>query len=472
MIIQQKQPKGFPIFFLTEMWERYGFYVIQTLLIFYLTDNLHLDDKSAYVTVGSFTALAYINSVFGGAIADKFIGSSKGVLIGGLLLSIGYCLLSIHINTFFLNLALAVITVGTGLLKPNASSLLSILYSHKDSRKDAGYTLYYVGIYAGAISGSLLGGYLQKTFGWSIAFYSASLGGIISVLTFAFGICKFKLVDKRKAHPTAKDYLATLVSIVALIITSYFVLHSEFLSLIYFIIIAIFCLSFLLYCIAKHHGAQKNRLIAFLILMIISVGYWGIYFQQFFSISLCIARVGNSSAPASIFSAIESFGVIIFGPLINLAWNYWQFKGKKVSIPTKFSFGFLFNAFGFLIIAIGLWYANIHSTYLNTFVIVASYLIIAIGELSLSPTSLSMVTSLVPENLSSIMMGISLLSIGFGGKVAGLLANDAIINTIKTSLNDTKNIYMHSFLTYFVISLIIFIITICLTKYLRKLISL
>jgi POT family proton-dependent oligopeptide transporter len=146
-----------------------------------------------------------------------------------------------------LNLALAVITVGTGLLKPNASSLLSILYPHKDSRKEAGYTLYYVGIYAGAISGSLLGGYLQKTFGWSIAFYSASLGGIISVLTFAFGICKFKLVDKRKAHPTAKDYLATLVSIVALIITSYFVLHSEFLSLIYFIIIAMFILFIILY---------------------------------------------------------------------------------------------------------------------------------------------------------------------------------------------------------------------------------
>lgn len=471
-MFKQGQPRGFSIFFLTEMWERYGFYVIQTLLIFYLIDFLKLNDHSSYVIVGAFTSLAYINSIFGGAIADRFIGSSRGIIVGGILLCCGYFILGLNINLITLNIALATISVGTGLLKPNVSSLLSILYPKNDIRKDAGYTLYYVGIYVGAVSGSFLGGYLLKFCGWQITFYSASFAGLMSILVYAVGIFKFKLVDNRRLHPKYSDYLASLIAVVILILVSYYVLESEFLSIFYYIIIAIFCLSLITYNIIIHRGVQRTRLIAFLFLIIFAVFYWAINFQQFFSLSLCIARTCHLNAPASSFPAIESLGIIIFGPLINILWQYLKNRGKSTSIPKKFSLGFLFNALGFVIIALGLWYARLHGEYLNILVIVLAYILMAIGELSLSPTSLSMVSTLVPAHLSSVMMGISLLTIGFGGKLAGFLADNSIINNTNTSLNKTEGIYLHSFLTYFLISITIFITLTLLTKFIHKLTTL
>lgn len=463
------QSKGFPIFFLTEMFERYGFYVIQTLLVFYLTDQLHIKDESSYIIVGSFTALAYINCFFGGIIADKFIGSSRSILLGGVLLSIGYALLAVKSNMYGLNIALAIISIGTGFLKPNVSELLSILYHGDEAKKENGYTIYYVGIYIGAISGSFVGPHLQHMLGWKMAFLSSALGSILAVITFWYGVYRFKLNDSRFTTVSVYNYIGAGCSIIGLIIVCYYVLHSDFLGMMYFILIGMICLFFLIYAIINSHGMQKKRLIAFLILVVISSFYWGIYFQQFFTISLCIVRTTNLGVLASAFPAVESLGIILFGPVINIVWKYFKDRGNDVAIPARFSVGFFFNSCGFLLIVIGLWWAVKNVEYLSTLVIVVAYLLIAIGELSLSPTSLSMVTTLVPAKFSSIMMGISLLSIGFGGKFAGVLANDAAISE-QSSLSAFEMNYLHAFFNYFIISTIMFVVVLLLNKHLKKLI--
>ena len=160
-MLNQKQPKGFAIFFLTEMWERYGFYILQSLLVFYALEKIHLSDSATYAMVGSFTALAYVNSIFGGIIADRYIGYEKAIMTGAVLLCMGYLLLTIATGTNLFICGLAIVTVGTGMLKPNISSMLSMLYKDHPEKKDVGYTLFYVGIYVGAIGGSFLGGIIK-----------------------------------------------------------------------------------------------------------------------------------------------------------------------------------------------------------------------------------------------------------------------------------------------------------------------
>lgn len=472
--INHKQPHGFGIFFLTEMWERYGFYIIQTVLVFYLLNKLHLDDDKSYVIVGSFTALAYINSFFGGLVADRYIGSTLAIIIGGIFLLIGYMTLGILPNMAGLSLGLGLVSVGTGLLKPNISSLLSTLYPHNDERKEAGYTLYYVGIYVGALGGSMLGGYISHYFGWVVTFISAAIGIIFGIVIFLYGKAKYNIVDKRKTHLRSADYLYALIAIGAMFAVSCLVLHSEFLSILYFIIIAIFCFGFILFTIITHRGMERKRLIAFLFLILLLVCYWAIFYQQFFSISLCTARVcmlpGN--VPASSVPSIESLGVIIFGPLINSVWFYFKDRGREVLIPTKFSLSFLFNSLCFLLISLGLWYSMSHGTYMSAWFIFLAYIIIAIGELCISPTSLSMVSTLVPKRYGSSMMGLSLLSIGFGGKLAGLLASSAAIENVKsTSVSAMQQVYLHSFVSYFVISIVTFVISLILGKYIKNLIA-
>jgi len=472
--ISHKQPHGFSVFFLTEMWERYGFYVIQTALVFYLLNKLHLNDAKSYVIVGSFTALAYINSFFGGLIADKFIGSTTTIFLGGIFLFIGYMILGLLPNLTGLTAGLGLVSVGTGLLKPNISSLLSILYPHNDERKEAGYTLYYVGIYVGALSGGLLGGYISHYLGWMAAFISSAIGIFFGMVIFVHGKAKYKIIDKRKTHLVFMDYIYASSSIMLMLFVSCIVLHSEFLAILYFVFITILCFGFILFIIITHHGMERKKLIAFLFLILLAVCYWAVFYQQFFSLSLCTERVCRlpHDIPASSVPALESLGVILFGPLINFIWFYFKDRGRGISIPTKFSLSFLFNSVCFLLISFGLWYSMRNDTHLNPVFIVLAYTFVAIGELCISPTSLSMVSSLVPPRYGSAMMGIALLSIGFGGKLAGLLANVADIDDVKhATIHSMQMVYLHSFFSYFIISLVTFIISVILGKYIKNLIT-
>lgn len=472
MLYSKKQPKGFAIFFLTEMWERYGFYVIQTLLIFYLV-NLKYNDSKAYAIVGSFTALAYINSLFGGIIADKFIGRSNGLILGGIFLTIGYYLLGLlGSNLNHIDISLALISIGTGLLKPNVSSLLSTIYDKdQEEYKDSGYTLYYVGIYVGALSGSIVGGYIKEIFGWNAAFYSSSIGCILAILVYIYGIYQYKLIDHRFKSLYYKNIFYTISVLLILFLIAYLVMHYEQLADIYFIIIGFGCLSFILINIFKYNGIQRRKLIAFLMLIICAVGYWGVYFQQFFSISLCISRTTNSGLPESILSSAESLGVILFGPILNLLWRFLIANKINVSLPVKFSLGFLFNAIGFLIIVFGLFLANSNNTYMNIGFVIIAYFVIAVGELCISPTSLSMVSTLVPEKLVAGMMGMSLLSIGFGGKLAALLANQSVNKMADIKLSQHIDIYYHAFFNYFILSCVVFSILFMLKNFINRLIK-
>lgn len=470
------QPRGFSIFFLTELWERYGFYIIQGLLVLYLTQYFHLSDQVSYGILGSFTALAFINPVVGGFIADKVLGAKKSILWGALLISAGYFLLMTSttqpMNGF---VALGIIAIGTGLLKPNVSSLLGTLYTAEDSRRHAGFTLFYVGVNIGNGLSFITGGYLQQYFGWRITFVAAAMVLLFAFVIFYFGARYFKLKDSNDLQHGVKNYLYALLCIGLVIVANTIIIRNQEIAEIVFGLIALLSAGFVLKQAFKADKVTRNKLIAYLLLVIISVFFWAIFFQMFSSMNLFIDRVVDRNffgftLPTVIFLSIESAGVIILGPLLSMLWQYLENRHCSPSTPVKFAIGFLVLTLAFGVLFLSSLWPNSQGQVLALWIILI-YTMIAFGELCLSPTGLAMVTELAPKHLSGVLMGIFFVSLGLGGKLAGLIANFAAIPENFTSLTDMGRIYHHAFGIYMGLSAIMTLGSFLLVKWIKNLLA-
>jgi proton-dependent oligopeptide transporter, POT family len=187
-------PKGLYMLFFAEMWERFSYYGMRAILIFYLTQHWLFEDGKSNLILGSYTALVYITPVLGGYLADRYLGQRKAVLYGGILLAIGHCLMAVEgvggqndptINVFWA--ALAFIIVGSGFLKANISVMVGQLYKLTDTRRDAAYTIFYMGINVGAAVGTILVAYLGQTVGWGFGFGLAGIGMLAGLVVFVLG---------------------------------------------------------------------------------------------------------------------------------------------------------------------------------------------------------------------------------------------------------------------------------------------
>ena len=177
----KRHPKALPFLFLTEMWERFGFYVVQGMLVLYMTKSFGFSDDKSYTILGVFSALAYTAPMIGGMIADRLIGFKLAIVWGGIFLSMGYTFLALSgPHDFYF--ALGTIIVGNGLFKPNISSLLGSLYSSSDTGRDAGFTIFYVGINIGALMARISSGYIKDYFGWQAGFILAVSVLIVSLI--------------------------------------------------------------------------------------------------------------------------------------------------------------------------------------------------------------------------------------------------------------------------------------------------
>src|SRR5579872_2083552 len=182
----RRHPKALPYLFLTEMWERFGFYTVQGMLVLYMTKAFGFSDDQSYTIAGMFTSLAYIAPMIGGFIADRLLGFKLSIIFGGIFLSLGYATLATLVAPLFY-VGLAIIIVGNGLFKPNISSLLGALYKSGSIARDSGFTIFYIGINIGTLlSGA--SGTIQSYFGWHVVFAAASFGLLIGLVTFFVGI--------------------------------------------------------------------------------------------------------------------------------------------------------------------------------------------------------------------------------------------------------------------------------------------
>jgi len=187
-------PKGLYMLFFAEMWERFSYYGMRALLIFYLTKHWLFSDGKANLIYGAYASLVYITPVLGGYLADRYLGQRKAVLFGGLLLAVGHSLMAVEgtggqtdpaLNVFWG--ALAFIIVGSGFLKANISVMVGQLYKLTDVRRDGAYTIFYMGINVGAAIGTILVGYLGETIGWGYGFGLAGIGMLAGLIVFVLG---------------------------------------------------------------------------------------------------------------------------------------------------------------------------------------------------------------------------------------------------------------------------------------------
>ncbi|HTL67059.1 MAG TPA: peptide MFS transporter [Lacunisphaera sp.] len=436
-------PRGLTTLFFTEMWERFSYYGMRALLVLFMTlavadGGLEFPDKKAAAIYGTYTMSVYLLGILGGYIADNFIGARRAVLWGGAIIASGHYSMAIHsVPTFFLGLGL--VTIGTGLLKPNISTMVGGLYPAEDQRRDAGFSIFYMGINIGALLSAVVCGYLAQDAGfkaflgglgmdpnnsWHWAFGAAGVGMTFGLITYVRRAATLRHVG----HPPAEDGaprpwgrlalvgLASLALIGLMIAADYYRPVVYALFILQFIAIAVF---------AIRPSIESRRMAAILIFFFAAQVFWAIYEQAGSSMTLFADRLTDNRIlgwefPSSWWQSVNSMWVIAMaGPF---AWLWIRLGKNQPSSPTKFALGLMFVALSFvwMIPAAKLTAAG----KVSIIWLLGLYFLQTTGEMCLSPVGLSTMTKLAPARLNGLVMGIWFLAAALGNKLAGVFAGD------------------------------------------------
>jgi proton-dependent oligopeptide transporter, POT family len=419
-------PKGLYMLFFAEMWERFSYYGMRALLIFYLTKHWLFSDGKANLIYGAYTSLVYITPVLGGYLADRYLGQRKAVLFGGLLLAIGHSLMAVEggggqsdpaINVFWA--ALAFIIVGSGFLKANISVMVGQLYKLTDIRRDGAYTIFYMGINLGAAIGTILVGYLGETIGWGWGFGLAGIGMLAGLVVFVLGKSALNGAGEAPA-PLSKSREMTLYGIgVAAVAVCWALVQYQDVIQGLLVVSGIALLGYVLYESFKLEREPRERMFAILFLISLNPLFWGLFEQAGGSMSLFTDRfVDRGGTPASLFQSINPIIIIIMAPIFALIWQKLGKSGKEPSAPAKFALALAQMGLANLVLV---WGAQAYGMAAMTpvFLVFAYYFFATTAELCLSPVGLSAMNRLAPKFLASLIMGAWFYMTAVGNFVAG-----------------------------------------------------
>ena len=418
-------PRGLFVLFYAEMWERFSYYGMRALLILYLTKFWLFSDSDSSLIYGAYTSLVYITPVLGGYLADRWLGQRKAVLFGGLVLALGHLFMAYEglqnvtdpavkqadpaINVFWF--ALALIIVGSGFLKANISVIVGQLYSMRDNRRDAAYTIFYMGVNTGAALGTILVGYLGETIGWSWGFGLAGIGMVLGLLIFVAGKPALR-GNGEPPVPLAKKSETALYAVGAGSVAVIW-------FLIQYVDVIQSLLAYTLYEAFKLPKEPRERIFAILFLIALNPVFWGLFEQAGGSLSLYTDKfVDRGGVPTSLFQSINPIYIVLFGPVFAGLWQFLGKRGWEPSAPAKFGFALVQVGLGFLVFV---WGAGTGDPAVMTSVVFVFliYLLHTTGELCLSPVGLSAMTRLAPLHLGSFIMGAWFYMTAVGNFVAG-----------------------------------------------------
>jgi len=433
-------PRGLATLFFTEMWERFSYYGIRALLILFMTataahGGLGFPTSKAGSVYGLFTSMNLLCSLPGGWLADRIMGQRRTVLWGGICIAAGnYTIAVPNLTAFYLGLAL--IIVGTGMLKPNVSTLVGALYTEHDARRDGGFSIFYMGINLGAMLAPLVCGYLGENINWHYGFFAAGVGMTLGLIQYVLGgkyLGRAGLTaEGTKADATLfRRVLAGAAVIVlagvAVTMSGLMEISADAISNAFGLILAAICVLFFVWLLnAKGYTpVEKKRFRAILVLFIASTLFWSAFEQAGSTLNLFADRNTNLHAwdfplwgafRASYFQSFNSIFIIGIAPLF--AWLWVRMKSSEPSSTGKFSIGLLFVGLGFAVLIPVATGANVSPWWLTV-----TYLLHTVGELCLSPVGLSAMTKLAPARIVGLMMGVWFLSISVGDYIGGRLAS-------------------------------------------------
>jgi proton-dependent oligopeptide transporter, POT family len=400
-------PRGLSTLFFTEMWERFSYYGMRAFLLYYITASvasggLGFSDAQGASIYGTYTGSAWGAAIFGGIVADRFLGQYRSVLWGGVLIMLGHLTLVFHPLPFFYA-GLTFIVLGTGLLKPSVSTLVGSLYAQGDHRRDAGFSIFYMGINSGAILGPIIAGYVAQRIDWHLGFGCAAIG-------MALGLAQYVL-DRRHLQ-VAVDRMAAERAARAAEKTSDAPKGS-----------------------AAFTVAEWRRIVAIVVLFVFAILFWAGYEQAGSTLALMADRntrleVFGFPFPSSWLQSLQPIFVVILAPVFASLWI--RLGRREPSVPVKFGLGLLFMGLAFVIMMpAGAAVDGDATLKVSPWPLIAWNLFSELGELSLSPVGLSAITKLSPARIVGLMMGVWFLSIAFGNKLAGSLA--AYVSTMPLS---------------------------------------
>jgi proton-dependent oligopeptide transporter, POT family len=392
-------PRGLSTLFFTEMWERFSYYGMRAFLILYMVapaaaGGLGFTDADAASIYGTYTGSAWAAAIGGGFIADRFLGQYRSVLLGGIIIAAGHFTLAFKALPFFYT-GLGLIVIGTGLLKPNVSTLVGSLYTSNDSRRDAGFSIFYMGINLGAFIGPLIAGYLAQRVDWHIGFACAGVGMVLGLTQYIIG--------KERLRP-ALDKLAARTQAVRQQPGSTATVDS-----------------------ATHFTSEeRKRMAAVVVFFVFAALFWGAYEQAGSTLNLFADRftrltMFGYSFPSSWFQSVQALFLIMLAPVMAILWR--RLADLEPSSPAKFAFGLFFAGIAFLLLVpAGSMAQSGAGLLVSPWWLIGCYFLEEVGELCLSPVGLSVVTKLAPARVLGLMMGVWLLSTAVGNKLAGWTA--------------------------------------------------
>lgn len=396
-------PRGLPTLFFTELWERFSYYGMRAILVLFMVapvaqGGLGFDTKRAASIYGWYTMFVYLAALPGGLVADRWLGAWGSVLLGGIIIACGhFTMVFASMNTFYLGLVL--ITVGTGLLKPNISTMVGGLYRENDPRRDSGFSIFYMGINIGAVLAPLVCGYLAQsnsfksflaargfnvTESWHWGFGAAGVGMTLGLVIY--------LLNSRKLRRTRTKTTRTVQTKTA---------NTD----------------------QPLTAADWKRVAAIFIFFLFTMLFWAAYEQKGASLNLLAkdlvrTEIFGWSFPSSYLQSCTPAFVIMLAPIFSILWV--RLGDRQPSSPAKFTLGLLFIALAYLLLVPAV--AMTATGKISPLWLVGLYFLEVVGEMCLSPVGLSTVTKLAPFKLVGIMMGVWFLAASFGSKLAGYLS--------------------------------------------------
>ena len=524
--VKTGHPKGLWFLFGTEMWERFGYYLMLGIFSLYMIDGwnnggMGFDAAKKSDIYGTYLGLVYLTPFIGGLLADRVLGYRRSIIIGGLMMSSGYFLMSIHsVTTFYI--ALLLIIVGNGFFKPNISTLVGNLYSGEDmkDKKDAGYNIFYMGINVGAFICNFVAAYMRINYGWGHAFAAAGVGMLIGIVVFLIGTKHIKHVDVVKPvqegdMKTSKILGLTVLPMFFFGVIGYMIpgnfLGSDTNDA--FIIGCLPVIAFFIYLAFKAEAKESRAIKALLAVFTCVILFFAIFHQNGdaltvwaedhtdrnmpVSVSNVADKVGmaqvvvnndivsadqvtfdktiadmrskEEAMPAisaeelkakgaygseigqleksrkyfvtlpgdqipakgenlklystELYQSMNPFWVVVLTPLIIGIFGFMKRKKKEPSTPTKIFIGLVITALSALVMVGAVFATNDLSIKASSLWLLASYGVITIGELCLSPMGLSIVSKLSPPRITALMMGGFFLAISVGNKLSGILSS-------------------------------------------------
>jgi POT family proton-dependent oligopeptide transporter len=423
-----RHPRGLPMLFFSEMWERFSFYGMRALLVLYMVKALGYSEDVSYGVYAAYGALVYAFPVLGGAMANLVLGYRRAIVFGGTLMSIGQFILASNLggelSAYSLYTGLAFLCVGNGFFKPNISSTVGTLYEEGDPRRTSGFTIFYMGINLGAFLSPLACGPLGENVGWGLGFGLAGIGMIVGVLTFLFGQDRLEGRGETPDFERLRKYQnAVYAGAVALVpLTAFLLYHYKATKTGLLLVMAGIFAYLLSIAFREKSKESRTKLFALMILMIFHAFFWGLFEQAGSSLTLyadrCVDRLGVAT---SALQSVNAFFILLYGPFFSSLWLALSARKKNPSIPAKFAYGLIQLGIGFAVLNIGNALAG-ESARTGLVFLVLAYMFHTTGELCLSPVGLSAVTQLAPKRITGFVMGAWFMTIALGHIIAGEVA--------------------------------------------------